>query len=453
MSPKLPVAQTPTGARDLLVFGPVAHQAELLELVGSYGWKPHPVPNAQRAEDLLQVRECRVGLILITVGGQSGIKEAREVLVALKHVKWIAILPHSIDEQDSTLLSLAALIHDFHRHPIDPVGLSFTLDHAYRMARLEEQWRRRRLAPVHGLLGNSAPMRQLFRETSAAAGSDAPVLVVGETGTGKERVARSIHGGSARAKGPFVALNCAAVPANLMHSELFGHERGAFTHAFARRTGRLEAADGGTLLLDEVGELRLESQAVLLRFLEDGIVTPVGGSSARRVDVRIVAATNRDLDEAVRNGNFRRDLYHRLAVLVLRIPPLRDRGDDMVMLAEHFMAQEAQAGSRLGFTPEALTALRAYHWPGNVRELRSRIARAAIKAEDGLVTPRDLDLADAPDGPPVPLVTLRQARDSAEKDVLERTYRTNGGNIARTARQLGVSRMTLYRLLEKHTIV
>ncbi len=452
--PRLSAAETPKpGTRDLLVFGPSSHAADLLDLVEHHGWKPHQVPSAQRATDLLQVTGCRVGLILITVGGQPGVAEAREALAAAKHVKWIAVLPRSVGEEDAGLLSIAGLIHDFHRYPIDPPNLLFTLDHAYRMARLEELSCRRHPPGPHGLVGTSAPMRQLYREMAAAARSDVPVLVVGETGTGKERVARGIHSGSARADGPFVALNCAAVPANLMHSELFGHERGAFTHAFARRTGRLEAADGGTLLLDEVGELRLESQAILLRFLEDKILTPVGGTGARKVDVRIIAATNRDLEQAVRKGDFRCDLYHRLAVLVLRTPPLRDRGDDLVALAEHFMAQEVRNGRRAGFTQEALRALRGYHWPGNVRELRSRIAQAAINAEDGLVTARDLDLSDPPDKAAAPLVTLQQARNSAEKDVIQRTMRTNGGNVARTARQLGVSRMTLYRLLEKHAIV
>jgi two-component system NtrC family response regulator len=279
--------------------------------------------------------------------------------------------------------------------------------------------------------------------------TDATVLVLGENGTGKELVAHAIHKASPRRDGPFVPINCGAIPAALLEAELFGHERGAFTDAYRTREGKFELADKGTIFLDEIGELPVNLQVKLLRFLQDHVIERVGGREPMRVDVRVVAATNRDLQAGIAAGDFREDLFYRLSVLTIQVPPLRDRGDDVRLLAEYFLEFYARHHKRRlkGFTQSALRAIQSHPWPGNVRELENRVQRGVILARDAYLRPEDLELAEAePESPR----KLQDARDEAERKLLVEALTRNAGNITRAARDIDVSRPTFHDLLRKH---
>jgi transcriptional regulator with GAF, ATPase, and Fis domain len=298
------------------------------------------------------------------------------------------------------------------------------------------------------LLGACEGMRDVYRRVDKVAPTEITVLLVGETGTGKELIAREIHARSPRAGGPFISLNCGAIPETLLEAELFGHARGAFTGAVTSRQGRFQAASGGTLLLDELGEMSPGLQVKLLRALEEKVVTRVGDSRPEPVDIRVVAATHRNLEEEVRQGTFREDLYYRLNTLSVRLPPLRERGDDVLVLARYFLAlfaAEFKTRAR-GFTPQALVALRRHGWPGNVRELKNRIQRAVVLAERSLLRPEDLELPGAEANPVLPLA---QARDAFQRRYIEQVLERNGGNRTRAARELGVDPRTVFRFLEK----
>ena len=304
------------------------------------------------------------------------------------------------------------------------------------------------------LIGESMAMRALRKTIEKAAATTAPVLITGETGTGKELVAHLLHLHSTRADGPFMAVNCAALPAALFQAEVFGYEKGAFTGAYRRNAGRIEAAEGGTLFLDEIGDLALDMQVILLRFLEEGTFERLGSVDTIHADVRIVAATHIDLAKACRTGQFREDLFYRLNALHVQTPPLRDRGEDIERLAEHFLAE---LGEEMGLrshrlAPEALARMREHAWPGNIRELRNRVRQALVMCDNEMLTVADLDLemtqaAGIPNDAPQ---TLRQARLQAEKQAIEQALLACGGKIPATARCLGVSRAQLYRLLERH---
>ncbi|WP_195845790.1 sigma-54 interaction domain-containing protein, partial [Burkholderia pseudomallei] len=278
------------------------------------------------------------------------------------------------------------------------------------------------------------------------ASTDAPVFISGESGTGKELTAVAIHERSSRAGAPFVAINCGAIPPTLLQAELFGYERGAFTGANQRKIGRIEAANGGTLFLDEIGDLPFESQASLLRFLQEHKVERVGGHQSIPVDVRIISATHVDMQIALRNGRFREDLYHRLCVLKLEEPPLRERGKDIEILARHMLERfKGDAHRRLrGFTPDAIAALHNYAWPGNVRELINRVRRAIVMSEGRMISAADLELSGYAEVAPM---SLEEARESAERHAIEVALLRHRGRLADAARELGVSRVTLYRLL------
>ncbi|MEN8149186.1 MAG: sigma-54 dependent transcriptional regulator [Planctomycetota bacterium] len=304
------------------------------------------------------------------------------------------------------------------------------------------------------IVGGSAAMKEVFRSLGRIAGTDAAVLLTGESGTGKELVARAIHHHGARAAGPFVALNCAAIPESLLESELFGHERGAFTGATAARPGRFAEADGGTLLLDEIGEMHPDLQAKLLRVLQDGEVRPVGATENRQTDARVIASTNRDLDAAIAAGAFREDLYYRIAVVTIEVPPLRARRDDIPLLANHFLGK--LGGADVTIAADFLSALRGYRWPGNVRELENVIQRALVLRRD----PGELAAEDLPDrvragspgdgddvvGLPEEGITLAAVEKSLIRQALART----DGNRSRAARLLGITRQTLLYRLDKH---
>jgi DNA-binding NtrC family response regulator len=304
------------------------------------------------------------------------------------------------------------------------------------------------------MIGESAALKRLQAAIGKVAVTDAPVLITGESGTGKELAAVSIHQRSLRTNGPFVPINCAALPKTLIASELFGHEKGAFTGADQRRIGRLQAADKGTVFLDEIGDLPLDLQAHLLRFLQESTIDRVGGVHPIKVDVRVIAATNVPLRKAVAEGRFREDLYFRLNVLTLEMPPLRDRPEDLDPLVEFFTAKFCrESGKTLsGLTPEAALALRRHSWPGNIRELIATVRRAVVMADGPHITPDDLALPAPDDEAAATTGSLNSARREAEETLLRRALASHRHNITRTAEHLGVSRVTLYRLLEKHGI-
>nr|WP_312253616.1 sigma-54 dependent transcriptional regulator [Stenotrophomonas pavanii] len=301
------------------------------------------------------------------------------------------------------------------------------------------------------LIGESPALHAVRTVLHKFAPVELPVLVTGETGTGKELAAHALHALSGRAGRPFIAVNCGAIPASLVQSELFGHERGSFTGADKRQIGVFEAASGGTVFLDEVGDLPAEAQTSLLRVLQEGTFERVGSSQPLRADVRVLAATHVELEHAVAQGRFRSDLYYRLNVLRLLMPPLRERGADVQLLAEHFLRcfRLRHSVRARGFAPAALQAMRRFEWPGNVRELLNRVQRAAIMAEGELISERDLEL-----GGPVhaPGAMLHDARGQAERDVLLQTLRQTGYNVSECARQMQISRVTVYRLCRKHRL-
>jgi len=342
--------------------------------------------------------------------------------------------------------------YDFHTRPVDTVRLAHTLGHAHGWAML----RQRCQGLVVGadgespLIGACDVMQRLRSQIERVARVTAPVLIWGESGSGKELTARAIHDQSDRARFPFVPVNCGAMSPTLIHSELFGYERGAFTGANRAKVGLIESADGGTLFLDEIGDLSKDLQVNLLRFLQEGTICRLGSTRSIRVDVRVVAASHVQLQEAVSRGDFREDLYYRLAVLPVTVPPLRERREDLGTLATHFFGvYAAEKSCRLkGFSDSAINAIFAHDWPGNVRELINRVRRAMVMADGRLITPDDLGLTT--DTPTFTPAALDDARMHSERSALRECLERSGQNVSRAARHLGVSRTTMYRLLDKH---
>src|SRR5689334_389923 len=350
---------------------------------------------------------------------------------------------------------------DFVEKPLSLEKTVLVVANAVRQRRLEAENRELRatVGRRHTIVGDSYAMGQLLEQVAMAAPTNGRVLIYGENGTGKELVARTIHARSRRTRGPFIEVNCAAIPEELIESELFGHIKGAFTGAVSDRRGKFELADGGTLFLDEIGDMSVKTQAKVLRALQEQIVEPVGGHSSVRVDVRVIAATNKDLSEEIRGGRFREDLYFRLNVIPIFVPPLRERGDDVVRLAEYFMAEFAEEyGRRIKhLSPEAVAVLHAYRWPGNVRELRNIIERLMIMVPLDVIAASDLAFLDVA----VPMVIpgeesvrpLYEARDSWERAYILGALAAFDGNISRTADVLGVERSNLYRKMRGLGIV
>ena len=314
-------------------------------------------------------------------------------------------------------------------------------------AKLESELRDKRFGEI---IGACQSMREVFRKLEKVAGTDISVLITGETGTGKELVAREIHRRSARLDGPFVTINCGAIPENLIESELFGHIKGAFTGAVMDRAGKFHIANGGTLFLDEIGELPLNLQVKLLRVLQERVVMRVGSSKPEKVDIRVVAATNRDLDSMVRGSTFREDLYYRLNVVNLWLPPLRDRGDDVLIIAKTLLSKYAEEfGSPVrGYSPAATAAIKKYHWPGNIRQLQNRIKKALVLCEQKLLSPDDLDLGATAE---LNIMPLEKAKEEFQRKYVLEILERNNGNRTQTARDLGVDPRTIFRYLEKES--
>jgi two-component system NtrC family response regulator len=373
-------------------------------------------------------------------------------LLTLNPLTKVIIVSGQGDRQNA-IRAVGIGAYDFLVKPVDIDVLKLVLQRCIYVADLEAEHRAlqqaHRAESFEDMIGASPQMQAVFTLVRKVAPTSAPVLILGESGTGKEMVAQAIHRRSPQRSGPFVPINCNAIPENLLESELFGHEKGAFTGAHAMRKGHVESAAGGTLFLDEIGELPAPVQVKLLRFLQDKRFQRVGGRQEIQSDVRIVAATNRNLQEASAAGTFREDLYFRLAVVVVHVPPLRDRGDDIAMLAGEFLRRYAQEHGKSGttFASDAVRAVNSHQWPGNVRELQNRLQRAVIMAEGKRVTAADLELATSASD--APAVTLREARENVEREIVQGALRRNAGRITSAALELGISRPTLYELMEK----
>lgn len=354
--------------------------------------------------------------------------------------------------REHAVRAIAAGAHDYCVKPIDARLLSMLVGRAIRLYELEKELEHAAdpAAPLDGIIAASASMLAVRRAVMKVAPTGATVLLLGESGTGKERVARALHALSPRAGKPLIALNCAAIPESLLESELFGHERGAFTGAVRDRIGQVERAAGGTLFLDEIGDMPLPVQAKLLRFLQDRVIERVGSRRPIPVDVRIVAATHRDLDTAIARGAFRLDLYHRLSEVSVTLPPLRERDSDAVLLATYFLedARRRNGLRSASFAPDAVSAIESYAWPGNVRELQNRVTRAAILAEERVITAQDLGLRVG-GGEEMRLLTLREARRLAEWEAAQSALALTGGNVSKAAERLGITRTALYGVMKR----
>jgi two-component system NtrC family response regulator len=377
---------------------------------------------------------------------------ALSTLLALDPLAKVIVISGQGDKQNA-LRAVGAGAYDFLCKPVAVDEIRLVLQRGVYLAELEQEYR----AMQHDaqanifedMLGADPGMQAVFGLIRKVAPTSAPVLILGESGTGKEMVAQALHRRSAQKTGPFVAINCNTIPENLLESELFGHEKGAFTGAYAQCKGHIQTAAGGTLFLDEIGELPAPVQVKLLRFLQEKCFQRVGGRQEIPSDARVLAATNRNLQESVAAGKFREDLYFRLAVVVIKVPPLRQRGDDIVLLAKAFLqnyeVEHAKPG--LTFAPDALRALALYRWPGNVRELQNRVRRAVIMADGKRVTAKDLELNDILSA--LPPQSLREARESVEREMVQDALRRHSGKVTAAALELGISRPTLYELMEK----
>ncbi len=386
-------------------------------------------------------------------GVSEGFATLTDVLRIAPQAKVIVVTGNG--ERRHALRAVASGAYDFCEKPVEIEILRTIIERGLKLHRLEEE--NRRLAavpptrsPIERIITANPGMIKICRDIEKIATTNVPVLLLGESGTGKEALAKAVHDLGPRAKGPFVAINCGAIPENLLESELFGHERGAFTGAVKQTIGKIENAHKGTLFLDEIGDLPHPLQVKLLRFLQDQVVERIGGRQKIQVDVRIVSATNANLDEKISQGVFRGDLLYRMNAFTIRIPPLRDRGSDILLLANYFLNRFNQEFNRTirGFTESATAAMNGHDWPGNVRELENRLKRAVVMADRRLIDGADLELS--PPGNAPPNLDLRAARLRAEKDVLQEALARSNNTLSAAARLLGVSRPTLYGLLEAH---
>jgi len=417
---------------------------------------------SNRAEALSTMALEEPSVVLLDLGLPPHTDSSVEGFAALSEIRnrWPitrVIVITGNDEHDTALDAVSRGAHDFFAKPVEIADLEVILRRNLQMVELERENLRLRkeIEEREGtegrILGTSRPMVELMAMVDKVAHSEAPVLITGESGTGKELIARALHERSDRARGPFVAINCGAIPDNLLESELFGHEKGAFTGAHALNKGKIEYADGGTLLLDEIGEMPLQLQVKLLRFLQERNIERVGGHKPIEVDVRVVSATNIDLQEAITAKTFREDLYFRLNTVQLHLPPLRDRGNDAVLIAKAVVKRyEKENDTKVNLTREAIGAISAYDWPGNVRELENRLHRALIVSNGERLTPADLELAGREEGPTS--LDLRAARERVEREVIVKALEKHNGNVSRASVELGTSRPTLHHLLNKYEI-
>jgi two-component system NtrC family response regulator len=411
-----------------------------------------------RTTALAAFREHRPRVVLLDLGlpphpgsTEEGFNTLTEILALDRLTK--AIIISGQGEKNNALQAIGNGAYDFLAKPIEVDELKLILKRTFQVSGLEREYfelqQRLESDSFEGMLGTSIAMQEVFSAIRKVANTEAPVLILGESGTGKEMAALAIHRRSSRKDGAFVAINCSAIPETLLESELFGHEKGSFTGAHAQRKGRIEMADGGTLFLDEIGDLPAPIQVKLLRFLQGQKIERVGGRQEIKVDTRVVAATNADLQKNISKGTFREDLFYRLAVIVLKLPALRDREGDVNLLAQDFLRRFSQETGKEGLTfdQETRRAIGRHLWPGNVRELQNRVKRAVIMAEGKRIAAHDLELGDSAVVPHV--TSLKEARESVEREMIQKALRKHAGKISPAAAELGVSRPTLYELMEK----
>jgi two-component system NtrC family response regulator len=385
-------------------------------------------------------------------GVTEGLATLREILSLAPFTKVIVVTGHG--DQSNAVKAVGLGAYDFYQKPVDVDTLQLIVQRAYQIHLLEAENRRLgalAASPFDGVIAASGVMLKVCRTIEKVAPTNATTLLQGESGTGKEVLARAIHALSTRRDKPFVAINCAAIPENLLESELFGFEKGAFTGAVRQTPGKVEVASGGTLFLDEIGDMPMSLQAKLLRFLQERVVERIGGRAEIPVDVRVICATNKNLRQAMSAGVFRDDLYYRVSEITIEIPPLRDREGGRLVLAQFLLNKFAKQQGRVikGFSDDGHDAIEAYAWPGNVREMENKIKAAVIMAEGKFVTAADLGLAvvDSP-----PSLNLRVVRQSSETNAIRQALTRTSGNISRTAELLGVTRPTLYDLMAKYGI-
>jgi len=414
---------------------------------------------ADRESALAQIHRHAPSVVTMDLGlppdadsVSEGFKLLEQILAAAPETKVIVLTGQN--DRVNALRAIALGAYDFFAKPFEPELLALTIDRAFRLHDLQQE-NRLLLAAKHppalaGLLTRDAGMQRVCRTIEKVANSNATILLLGESGTGKELLARGLHESSPRKNERFVAINCAAIPENLLESELFGYEKGAFTGAAKTTPGKIETASGGTLMLDEIGDLPLPLQAKLLRFLQERVIERLGGRQEIPVDVRIVCATHQDLKTQILNGGFREDLYYRLAEIVVPIPPLRERSGDPALMAHAFVhrfASEQKRGS-MTLCEEAVRAIEAHHWPGNVRELENCIKRAVIMADGSRITREDIGLDLTPSGD-IEFIDLRKVRDEAERQAIVTALGRTNGNLLRASEILGISRPTLYDLMHR----
>jgi two-component system NtrC family response regulator len=412
-----------------------------------------------RTEALAQLRRFEPPVVLQDLGlppdaegVAEGMQTLREILSLAPQTKVIVVTGNN--DRDNAVRAVSLGAYDFYQKPVDTDVLRLIVSRAFHIHALEEQNRQLReaqlTAPIEGLIATDEAMIKVCRMVERIAPTDVSALILGESGTGKELLARAVHTQSGRRAGKFVAINCAAIPEQLLESELFGHEKGAFTGAVKQTIGKIELADGGTLFLDEIGDMPLALQAKLLRFLQNRVIERVGGRQEIPVNVRVVCATNKDLQALIGEQRFRQDLYFRISEVVINVPPLRDRRGGATVLAHALLRKYSGAHGRpkRGFSEEASAALEAYTWPGNVRELENKVKTALIMAEGPMITAEDLGLKEATSSES--FFNLKEVRTRAERQAIHQALSITDGNISRTAELLGVSRPTLYDLMEKY---
>ncbi|MEX1198482.1 MAG: PEP-CTERM-box response regulator transcription factor [Pseudohongiellaceae bacterium] len=416
-----------------------------------------------RNEAVAALRRFEPGVVLLDLGLPPDPGGVSEGLATLKEILSLApetkiIVVTGDNERANAVRAVASGAYDFYQKPADPELLSLLVERAHHVYQLERENHRLQRndenMPLHGIIATSPEMLKVCRTVEKIAPSDITTMLLGASGTGKERFARALHDLSPRAGKKLVAINCAAIPENLLESELFGYEKGAFTGASQQTPGKIEYADGGTLFLDEIGDLPLDLQAKLLRFIQERVVERVGGRREIPVDVRIICATHQNLEEHIHEGRFREDLYYRVSEMTIRIPALKDRTGDAAVLAKAFLTRfAAELGTGIkGFDGAAIEAIEKYTWPGNVRELESRVKRGVIMAEGSLVTAQDMELGLEDDELTGMPLNLRRIRESAEQQAIVRALSYTGDNISEAASLLGVARPTLYNMLEKYQL-
>ncbi|HON39232.1 MAG TPA: PEP-CTERM-box response regulator transcription factor [Deltaproteobacteria bacterium] len=386
-------------------------------------------------------------------GATEGLRLLEKIMGVPRPLKVIVITGNT--HRDVAVKAISKGAYDYHQKPVNIEELKIVLKRACYLSRLEQHVTELEEAvtgktTIEGMIATSKPMLELIERARRVARTSYPVLIQGQSGTGKERLARAIHQLGDRSEKPLVIVDCGAIPENLLESELFGHEKGSFTGAHARQIGKLERAQHGTVVLDEIGELPLTLQVKLLRFLQEGTIERIGGKEPIRVDARVIAVTNVDLTRAVKEGLFREDLYYRLNVVPLYVPALKERTDDIPVLAKHFLDTYSQEiGPRIkGFSSAAMDAITAYDWPGNIREMQNRIRRGVVMAEGDWIEPRDIDLEVTG----WEVKSLKEIRDEAEAAAISLALARNNYNITRAAIDLDISRPTLHDLIKKHNI-